>query len=360
VSGIVCTPVDDLRVIWFGFDASDILGFGFAMNVQVLIDSLVRQVTVLIAQLATSGGIRAPVAHLANQVFLDLARELEMQGVSRKVSADMFGMALRAYIRKVRRLSEGASERGRTLWQAMLEFIQAEELATRDRVLERFALDGELEVSAVLHDLTESGLVFCSGSGRTAVYRAASDEELGRLSQLSGESGLDELAWVLVYRDGPLSEEKLGELLSRRSDAVAKVVERLLGAGRVRRAPDGRLAAEEFVLPLGSPVGWEAAVFDHVQAVVQTVCQRLQQTSAKTVHGDVVGGSTYSFDVWPGHPLELEVKEQLARIRRQCGELRERVTAHNAQAGLQPSYEQVVTYVGQCVLDRDRDAGDES
>ncbi len=66
------------------------------MNAQVLIDSIVRQVTVLIAQLATSGGIRAPLSHVANQVFLDLARELEEQGVSRKVSADMFGMALRA------------------------------------------------------------------------------------------------------------------------------------------------------------------------------------------------------------------------------------------------------------------------
>ena len=82
------------------------------MNVNVLIDSIVRQVTVLIAQLATSGGVRAPLAHVANQVFLDLANELESQGVSRKVSADMFGMALRAYIRKVRRLSESESYQG--------------------------------------------------------------------------------------------------------------------------------------------------------------------------------------------------------------------------------------------------------
>ena len=34
--------------------------------------------------------VRAPLAHVANQVFLDLANELEAQGVSRKVSADMF------------------------------------------------------------------------------------------------------------------------------------------------------------------------------------------------------------------------------------------------------------------------------
>ena len=106
------------------------------------------QITVLIAQLATSGGIRAPVAHLANQVFLELANELEAQGVSRKVSADMFGMALRAYIRKVRRLSEAQTEPGRTLWQAVLEFVRSEQLVSRSGVLGRFERDGELEVSA--------------------------------------------------------------------------------------------------------------------------------------------------------------------------------------------------------------------
>src|SRR6186713_1687034 len=147
------------------------------MNAQVLIDSIVRQVTVLIAQLATSGGVRAPLAHLANQVFLELANELEAQGVSRKVSADMFGMALRAYIRKVRRLSEGQTEKGRTLWQALLDFVRSEELVTRERVLKRFSFDGEQQVTSVLRDLTDSGLVFCSGSGKNAVYRAASSAE---------------------------------------------------------------------------------------------------------------------------------------------------------------------------------------
>lgn len=327
------------------------------MNVQVLIDSLVRQVTVLIAQLATSGGIRAPVAHLANQVFLELAKELEAQGVSRKVSADMFGMALRAYIRKVRRLSEAQSERGHTLWQAVLEFIRAEQLVGRTRVLQRFELDGELQVTAVLHDLTESGVVFASGSGQNAAYRAASDEEVGRLWQLSGDAGLEELAWVLVYRNGPLTTQELAELLSRREGEIADVVQRLTEARRIRRTAEGRLAAEDFVIRLGSAVGWEAAVFDHVQAMVQTICQRLRQTSFDTEVREHVGGSTYSFDVWPGHPLEREVKAQLAEIRERCGALRQRVDAYNAEHGRKNEYQQVITYVGQCVLERDREEG---
>jgi hypothetical protein len=46
------------------------------MNRQVLIDQVVRQTMILIAQLATTGGTRAPLAHLADRVFFHLAREL--------------------------------------------------------------------------------------------------------------------------------------------------------------------------------------------------------------------------------------------------------------------------------------------
>ena len=330
------------------------------MNAQVLIDSIVRQVTVLIAQLATSGGIRAPLSHIANQVFLDLANELETQGVSRKVSADMFGMALRAYIRKVRRLSESESQQGRTLWQAVLDFIKTGELVGRERVVERFQLDGELEVSAVLHDLTESGLVFCSGSGRGAVYRRATDEELGQLAQLGGDAGFEELCWVLVYRNGPIGVVELSQLLRRSEADTAELVERLCKAGRVQQSATGRLSARDFVIPLGASIGWEASVFDHVQAVVQTICQRLRQTTLSADHQEPVGGSTYSYDVWPGHPLEAEVKAQLSEFRKRAGELRRRVEAYNQQQGLTAEYQQVVHYAGQCVLERELGAGENS
>jgi hypothetical protein len=323
------------------------------MNAQILIDSIVRQVTVLIAQLATSGGIRAPLSHVANQVFLDLSNELAEQGVSRKVSADMFGMALRAYIRKVRRLSEAQSERGRTLWQAVLEFVRAEPLVARSRVLQRFDADGELQVTSVLHDLTESGLVFCSGSGKAAVYRAASSDELDRLVQLSDDDGIDELAWVLVYREGPLSDERLSSLLRRSLAVTEAIAERLLSDGRVQRDASGALSARDFTVPLGASSGWEAAVFDHVQAVVQTICQRLRQASLDADPSPCVGGSTFSFDIWPGHPLEHAVKAQLAELRARVGALRLQVDEHNREHGVPDSYQQIVTYLGQCLTTHD-------
>jgi hypothetical protein len=135
------------------------------MNVQLLIDAIVRQTTVLLAQLATSGGLRAPLAHVASQVFLDLSTELEQQRISKKVSSDMFGMALRAYRRKLARLREGSGERTRSLWQAILDFLADGRLTTRPEISDRFARGDDATVRAVLRDLCDSGLVFATGSG---------------------------------------------------------------------------------------------------------------------------------------------------------------------------------------------------
>ncbi len=321
------------------------------MNIQVLIDSTVRQVTVLIAQLATSGGMRTPLARVANQVFVELARELEAQGVSRKVSADMFGMALRAYIRKVHRLSEGETFTGKTLWQAVLEFVQAEGMVAKTRLHERFRHDGEREVSSIIRDLIDSGLVFSSASGEATVLRAATDEELGRFSALLGGERLDELVWVLVYRHGPLTISALAERLSQPIAEVEKVVQRLVDLDRLQRTKES-ISAREFVVPLGTSEGWEAAVFDHIRAVVQTICQRLQESSRGGDPGGVVGGSTYTFDVWPEHPLYHEVRSHLAESRARLGKLRERVEEFNRDNSVPEDFEEVVAYVGQCVFER--------
>lgn len=352
---------DDRTVIYRACGAEVILEAN--MNVQVLIDSIVSQVTVLIAQLSTAGGLRSPLHQIANQVFVQLARELEAQGVSRKVSADMFGMALRAYIRKVRRLSEGQNATGVTLWQAVLDFVRSQPVVTRSRLLDHFVREDELQLSSVLHDLVHSGLVFTSGPDDQIVYRASTDIELGELAKLSSDYGLDELIWAVIYREGPLTEAALCTRLGQSNSGVTAALERLTADCRVQRTTDGRLVSADLVLPRGCTQGWEAAVFDHFQAVTQTIAQRLQmsaggkQRTEQKVSDSEVGGSTYTFDLGRGHPLAAEVKSQLESLRNALGELRRRVDAHNRQNGLPEEYEQVITYVGQCILDKERHVG---
>src|SRR5262245_31647079 len=143
------------------------------MNVSPLIDAVVRQTTILIAQLSTTSGLRAPLAHVANQIFLDLVAELERQGVGRKVIADMFGLALRSYQQKVQRLNESATDRGKSLWEAVFRFIHEGGTVSRVRILSRFAHDDSATLRGILNDLVSSGLVYRTGRGDATIYRVA-------------------------------------------------------------------------------------------------------------------------------------------------------------------------------------------
>jgi len=325
------------------------------VNVPLLIDALVRQMTVLLAQVATSGGTRAPLSHIANQVFVELANELSAQGVSRKVSADMFGMALRAYVRKVRRLNDSQTDQGRTLWKAVLDYLQDGEPKTRDQILTRFSHDDESQVRSVLQDLTDSGLVFISGDSAAAIYRATSDAELLLLKQASSAEGLTEFVWVLAYREGPITVARLARKLRMSEEDTAGLLEKLSAQGRVQATTTSGVTAytaTDFSVPLEARTGWEAAVLDHFRAVVQTIAQRLENSSRISHLEDIVGGSTYSFDVWPGHPFADEVKSVLKNLRSAQSALRKRVEAFNATTQRPADYSQIVVYVGQCVMPR--------
>jgi hypothetical protein len=324
------------------------------MNVKILIDSIVRQTTVLIAQLATAGGVRAPLAHVANQVFLELTRELDAQGVSRKVSADMFGMALRSYLRRIQGLSESSTDRGRTLWEAVLDHFGQGEVRSRAQVLARFSHDDQDLVRGVLYDLTESGLLFSSGSGVDQVYRATTRAEQLQMGKLADTGGFDELLWAFVYREGPVSHAGLQEFAASDPARLERALERLLALKKITvhgKAAERTYHAERLEVLLEAEVGWEAAIFDHYRAMVQTICHRLASAQGGSAI-QRVGGSTFTFDVWPGHPLAEEAYGTLARFRAQHAELYERIEQHNAQHGRPANYEQVVIYAGQHVVPR--------
>jgi hypothetical protein len=325
------------------------------MPIELLIHAIVRQTTILIAQLATSRRVGAPLAQIANQVFIDLVRELERQGVSRKVSADMFGLGLRTYRRKIQRLSESSTERGRSLWEVVLEYVKERGLVTRREVLARFMNDEESQVRAVLRELCESQLVFSSGTGQGTSYRAASEEDLATLQKQRGNDGADELIVALMYREAPLT---LGEIAAKAQLEVAEiepVVARLLSEGRIQGVDDAgepRYRAGALLIPFGAPVGWEAAIFDHFKALVTTILCKLRDPHVAALD-DVVGGSTYTIDVWDDHPLAQEVYGALARVRRSLGDLRTRVQTFNETREVPDRHTRVVIYAGQCLIQED-------
>jgi hypothetical protein len=325
------------------------------MNVNLLIDAIVRQTTVLIAQLATTAGVRAPLAHTADQVFGDLVRELKEQGVGNKVIADMFGLALRTYHNRVQRLSESTTFRGRSLWQAVLEYIEENETVLQGTVLSRFARDDEASVRSVLTDLVESGLIFRMGRGAHVTFRAARPEDHVATVRSADVEGAQNIVWLAVHRMGPATIEQIAAAVPLERDALTSALGELVRMKRVTREGQGAATlyrSDECVIPFGNPTGWEAAVFDHYQAMVTAICTKLRLGNTRADAKDTIGGSTFGFDIWRGHPHEEEVLGLLSRLRAESSGLRAKVAAYNAahpradEAGMR-----VIAYVGQTIVE---------
>jgi hypothetical protein len=322
------------------------------MNIQVLIDAIVRQTTILIAQLATSAGARAPLAHVANQVFLELVTELKAQGLGNKVIADMFGLALRTYHSRLRRLSESKTYQGRSLWEAVLEYVQSKGTVLRADVLRRFQYDEEASVRGVLKDLVDTGMLFRAGREQATTYRAASVDDYAQGHARNTVEDLGNLVWVAVHRQGPVSESELGRVVAASDAELAAALAWLVAAGRVQLdEADQRYRAQSCVIPVGAPVGWEAAVYDHFQAVVTALVTKVRGGRLESRFDDAVGGSTYHYDVWPSHPHRAEVLGFLKDVREKGVALRQKVESYNLEAGLpREEPERVIVYAGQTVL----------
>jgi Mn-dependent DtxR family transcriptional regulator len=329
------------------------------MNTKLLIDAIVHQTTVLIAQLSTASGIRAPLAHVADRVFLELASEIEAQGVGRKVVADMFGLALRSYQKKVQRLTESASVRSRTLWEAVLDFLAENGSVTRERMFERFRNDPEQSVAAVLSDLASEGLIYATGKGLGTVYGLSSEADRARVAQSGREESVRALVWHALYR-APANVEELSQTLGVSEASIETAVQALVSEGRVRQV-NGSYRAETFLVPVGAELGWEAAVFDHFSAMARAVAAKLRRGAPRSGEADVVGGATLTFEIEPGHPHAQEVLETLSRVRREVNELWARVEAANQVSPLREKDRQRVTfYFGQNVEDGEEEVREEA
>jgi len=285
-------------------------------------------------------------------------RELEQQGVGKKVIADMFGLALRSYQQKVQRLGESETRRGVTLWGAIHAFVGEHPEVSRTEVLAHFKHDEELKVRSILSDLVESGLVMRSGRGQDAHFRLASDEELRQLGTAESpdaEANNAALVWLHVYRESPLSKARLAERLPLPRAALDAAIARLVAEKRIRieTRPDGEYCSTEHCLvPIGESAGWEAAVIDHHRAALSALAAKLVSGKHVSAAGDEVGGTTLSFDLWPGHPKEKEVRRLLAALRQTAVPLWEEVAAYNREHRPAQTYK-VTVYCGQYLVEEE-------
>jgi hypothetical protein len=167
----------------------------------------------------------------------------------------MFGLALRTYQRKVQRLAESNTDRGRSLWEAVFQYLDVQKIATRNQVMARFNRDDDQLVRGVLHDLTESGLIFSSGTGDGTVYRAATKDDVSYVrgsQQSEAEPALDTMLWAVIYREGPLTRDELIRRLPIAGEDLDASLGRLQKAQRVESNEKGAYGCKELDHRVGS------------------------------------------------------------------------------------------------------------
>lgn len=319
------------------------------MDTKVFIDSVMRQTIVLIGQFAATAGIRAPLAHLADEVFLSLSSELESQGVSRKLVADMFGMALRSYQRRVQRLRESATNPGQTLWQLVLAYLESQRKASRQDLQNQFFSDDPEALGAILNDLVRSGLASRTGSGTNALFAVTPEEDRQALARLGKEETAASLVWLDLCRNPETTSAETAERLGLAQDLVQGALDSLVAGGRLTKK-DGKLTPEPMVIPVGAEAGWEAAVFDHFQAVAGAITMKLRQGATRSTPDDTTGGSTLTFELDTSHPALERVLGLLEHVRSEVFALWNEVEMLNATRPLdQQTARRVTFYVGQSV-----------
>jgi len=318
------------------------------MHVQLLIDEIVRQTTVLIAQVSTATGLRAPLASIADQVFLELARELEAQGVRRTVVADMFGLALRSYQLKFQRLSE-SQQADSSLWQDVHKEL-SQGVRTKDELQKKLRLRTSSEITTVLNDLVGSGLAFASGRGPSGIYGLTSEQDLKRLTQVAEEQAVTQWVWQLVATGRANTRQQLERQLNVAPEVLTQTLTSLIDEGKLAET-EGELAAERLDIPVGAEQGWEAAVGDHFRAVATAIAAKLKYGKSK--HGERLGGGTYTFTVHPQHPHETKVYELLARTRSELESLWGDVTQWNDEHPPPDDASKVTFYFGQHLTQSD-------
>lgn len=337
----------------------DLVIYAPAMHTKLLIDAIVQQTTILIARLSTAAGVRAPLAHVADQVFLNLAKEIEAQGVGRKVVADMFGLAIRTYQKKVQRLAESETDAGTTLWQAVLAFIGETpgQTVSRRRLLDRFSRDPERELLAVLTDLANSGFIYCTGKGLEARYGLTSDSDRAALLAADELDSVAQVMWLEVQKHEPLERAVLLTRFAKYENVAESALAQLLSDGRVV-ATGTLLESRNFVVPLGAEQGWEAAILDHYQTLVRALSVKLDQGRPTSHSADRIGGSTLHFSVYPGHPFEAQVLDLLRTVRDIALPLWQDVSEYNQAHPLPREVSRVAFYCGQLVEEHGEDDDD--
>lgn len=327
------------------------------MNFSNLVERMVPLVAELFATLKVTDPLRMDFAGIAEKTVHDLVGVLRQEGLTNEEIAAALDLSIAGFYRKVKDLREtyspGDGTRRPTLWELVYDFVLEQSGGSRDRPVSYMAIEARFaqltpeRLGAMLRYLVRFGRLSMTGHGPSRRYRIV-ERELP-----TGATYHD--AVVTLYRDGPMTSAELAQRLETDEASCHAWLGRLRDAGRLEETTVGRqptrYRATGYHIEPDEPAGYEAALWDHFQAVVRAICMKVRLGATQASMRDLIGGTTFSFDLPVDDPLYAEISGFLAETRqrmeswlRRHGELQPRPGARHAR---------VTIYTGQMVEETD-------
>lgn len=324
-----------------------------------LVEKLVPLVAELFATLAAQDPLKMSFADIAGKTLLDMVEVMQRDGMSQETIAATLGMTIGGFRTKLKKLRDvyRSSEppagglRSRTLLEQVFAFIdETARTSGKDvpyiAIADRFPGVHDDTLRGVLKFLVGYELLETLGRGQRRRYRVAT-------RRMSQDSGLPEVS-VLLFREGPMTLEQLCKRSHRSEAQCLPLLEQLRQDGSLEEieTPNGSTLyrVSDYHIPVGMTAGYEVAILDHVTAMCAAVCKKVRLGRHQATSADLHGGTTFSFDVPIGHPLEAEIAGFLAGARVQMeGWLEQSRKLHVTER--ERPLRRITIYTGQMVED---------
>jgi hypothetical protein len=290
-----------------------------------LVERLVPKVAELFATLAAQDPLKMSFADVAGKTILDMVEVMSRDGISQEAIAAGLGMTVGGFRNKLRRLREAyrdpdqigsGNSRPKTLLEQVYGFID-ENYATAGnpvlyiKVADRFKRVPDETLRALLRFLVQYGLLEVEGRGRRRRYRSIT-------LRRSEDVGLPELS-VMLFREGPLTLTEIVTRMGRSEEEVLELIAELRDESTLTEEDDETgetvFRVHDYHLPVGLNAGYELAIWDHITAVLTAICKKVRVGQHEAQMQDRIGGTTFSFDVPIGHPIEDEIASFLGESR---------------------------------------------
>ncbi|NUN13814.1 MAG: ArsR family transcriptional regulator [Myxococcales bacterium] len=328
------------------------------MKFSTLVERMVPLVAELFATLQVNDPLRMDFADIGQKTLIDIVGVLRQDGMTNEEIAQTLDLSIAGFYKRIRELREtyAPGKRGRpkpTLWEKVYQVVLQKTASSPRKAVRYTAVQSvfpsvpDERLRTTLRFLVRFGLLTVTGPTQFPEYRVVPRDEEPDITYHS--------VVVTLYREGPLSLADLAERLRCTTAECEPHLKRLRDAGKlVESAPEHpggsvRYRATSYHIEPESDLGYQAALWDHFYAVVRAMCKKVRMNTHLAQLNDVIGGTTFSFDVPLQHPLYAEISGFLTQTRVQMEKWLAEVSALNQNGDPALPRARVTIYAGQFV-----------